>query len=217
MTTEPSQGLGRTRIRVFIDHWNFQLTMHEKEAAAKGVPGTHFNIAWDVFPRWVAGKAGEVAAVVDFSYEGAIVYASYNPESPDDRRFRDWAARWLNRQPGIQVDVRERRRKLPPRCPACHQTVRTCPHCAGAMIGTVEKGVDAAIVTDMIRLAWEDAYDIGVIVSSDSDLVSAVRFLDLKGLKIIQAGFPPLGADLATACWASFDLFALREEFRRPY
>ena len=69
----------------------------------------------------------------------------------------------------------------------------------------------------MIRLAWEDAYDIAVLVSSDSDFVPVVEFLDLRGKKVVQAGFPPVGSHLAKACWASFDLFERRSEFeRRP-
>ncbi|MEX2230053.1 MAG: NYN domain-containing protein [Dehalococcoidia bacterium] len=80
---------------------------------------------------------------------------------------------------------------------------------------TEEKGVDTAIVTDMIRLAWEDAYDIAVLVSSDRDFIPAVQFLDDRGFKVVQAAFPPKGADLARACWGSFDLFARRGEFAR--
>ncbi len=80
---------------------------------------------------------------------------------------------------------------------------------------TEEKGVDVAIVTDMIRLAWEAAYDIAVLVSSDSDLAPAIEFLDLRGRKIVQAGFPPIGSHVATTCWASFDMFSERESFRR--
>ena len=57
-----------------------------------------------------------------------------------------------------------------------------------------EKGVDTAIATDMIRLAWEKAYDVAVLASSDGDLVPAVEFLDLKGARIIQAGFYPRGS-----------------------
>jgi len=67
----------------------------------------------------------------------------------------------------------------------------------------------------MIRLAWEEAYDIAVLASLDADLVPAVEFLNLKGRKVVQAGFPPGGADLATSCWASFDVFADRYEIRR--
>jgi len=74
------------------------------------------------------------------------------------------------------------------------------------MVGTIEKGVDALIVTDIIRLAWEDAYDIAVLASSDRDLKPGVKFIDTKGKKVVQAGFPPHGSDLAQACWASFDV-----------
>lgn len=79
-----------------------------------------------------------------------------------------------------------------------------------------EKGVDTLIATDMIRLAWEEAYDVAVLASLDSDLKPAVEFLNLKGRKVVQAGFPPSGVDLATACWASFDVFPNRKEIERP-
>jgi uncharacterized LabA/DUF88 family protein len=78
-----------------------------------------------------------------------------------------------------------------------------------------EKGIDTAIVTDMIRLAREDAYDVAILVSSDSDFIPAVEFLDQRGLKVIQAGFPPQGHDLAGPSWASFDLYERRREFER--
>jgi uncharacterized LabA/DUF88 family protein len=68
----------------------------------------------------------------------------------------------------------------------------------------------------MIRLAWEDAYEIGVLATSDADLVPAVNFLNQKGKRIVQAGFPPSGVHLATACWASFDIFQNRNEIERP-
>jgi uncharacterized LabA/DUF88 family protein len=74
------------------------------------------------------------------------------------------------------------------------------------MKGTVEKGIDTAIVTDMIRLAWADSWDLAVLVSADRDFIPAVEFLNQRGLKVIHGGFPPKGMDLARKCWASFDL-----------
>ena len=74
------------------------------------------------------------------------------------------------------------------------------------MAGTVEKGVDVAIATDMIRLVWEESYDYAVLVSSDADYVPAVEFLSSKGRRIIHVGFPPKGMSLAKTCWASLDL-----------
>ena len=67
----------------------------------------------------------------------------------------------------------------------------------------------------MIRLAWEDAYEIAVLATSDADLIPAIEFLGLKARKVIQAGFPPSGVRLARACWASFDVSKLRSEIAR--
>ena len=83
------------------------------------------------------------------------------------------------------------------------------------MAGTIEKGVDTAIATDMIRLAWEQAYDVGVLASADADLVPAVEFLDMKGFRILQAGFPPHGSHLSRSCWATIDVSKLYSQFER--
>ena len=88
-------------------------------------------------------------------------------------------------------------------------------NCSQEIKGSVEKGVDTLIATDMIRLAWEEAYDIAVLATLDADLIPAVEFLDLKARKVIQAGFPPKGIALSTACWASFDVARDCHEIRR--
>jgi uncharacterized LabA/DUF88 family protein len=74
------------------------------------------------------------------------------------------------------------------------------------MVRTVEKGIDTAIVTDMITLALEGAWHVSVLVSADRDFIPAVRYLVTKGYKVFHAGFPPRGMDLAGACWASIDI-----------
>jgi uncharacterized LabA/DUF88 family protein len=206
------------RIRVFVDYWNLQLSLNALEAEALDQSDVRFKVDWRGLPIWLARKAAEITQIPNYSFEGAIIYASYDPNSPDGPGFNNWATTWLNRQPGIQVKCHPRQRKNPPRCGVCHRIISSCPHvaCGANISGTVEKGVDTAIATDMIRLAWEDAYEIAVLASSDADFVPAVRFLDQKGLKIVQAGFPPSGVQLATACWASFDIFRHREDFRRP-
>ena len=213
MTTE--QARHGSRIRVFVDYWNLQIALNERESEVTEEEDARFKVNWRDFPSWVAKNAAQLVGVAEFSYEGANIYVSYNSKTDVDRPFKNWLKTWLDRQPGIQVNVQERQPKAAPRCHSCHSRIQECPHCGITLAGTVEKGVDTAIVTDMIRLAWEDAYDIAVVVSSDRDLVPAVQFLDAKGRKVIQAGFPPSGVDLATSCWASFDLFSLRDEFRR--
>ncbi len=74
------------------------------------------------------------------------------------------------------------------------------------MAGTQEKGIDTAIVTDMISLAWESSWEVAILVASDHDFVPAVEFLAGKGRQVINAHFPSKGTSLACACWASIDL-----------
>jgi len=190
---------------VFIDFWNFVLNVRP--------PPSDFKIDWAKVPRWLAEKGAAEVGLTDLSYEGAHVFASYNPAT--DANLKQWLTRWLSKQPGVQVNLKERRRRNPPKCPQCHLEVAVCASCGSSMGGTEEKGVDAGIVTAMIRLAWEDTYDIAVLATSDADLIPAVEFLDLRGRKVIQAGFPPSGAELASACWGAFNVAASLEEIRR--
>ncbi len=38
-----------------------------------------------------------------------------------------------------------------------------------------EKTIDARIVTDLVGLAWEGAYDVAILVSADKDFIPAVE------------------------------------------
>ena len=149
------------------------------------------------------------------SFDGVGIYTSHDARTEEGRKFHRWATGWLNRQMGVSVECRERKPKAAPKCPRCHQTIGDCPHCKERIHATQEQGVDTLIATDMIRLAWEDAFDLAVLATSDRDLIPAVEFLALKGRKVVHAGFPPVGSDLAKACWASFDVLTLVGSIRR--
>lgn len=84
------------------------------------------------------------------------------------------------------------------------------------MLGTEEKGVDTRLVTDMIRLAWSDSYDVAVLVSSDKDFVPVVEFLESRGVKIIHGRFRKMGSHISRACWGCLDLIPLLPSFERP-
>jgi uncharacterized LabA/DUF88 family protein len=202
VTSSPARG---RRVRVFIDFWNIVLSIKHKDPS--------MNIDWAKLPRWLAARGATEAGITDPSYEGAHVFASYNPAT--DASLHRWLTGWLNAQTGVQVTAKERRPRNAPKCPVCHDEVTTCPACGGSMAGTVEKGVDTAIAVAMIRLAWEDTFDVAVLATSDRDLIPAVEFLDLRGRKVVQAGFPPSGAELTRACWGGFDVGRSLEEFRR--
>jgi uncharacterized LabA/DUF88 family protein len=206
--------LGKGRIRVFVDYWNFQISLNRHEADARKVTDYRFRINWPALGPWLAQKAAQVVKMPHFSFDGVIVYTSHDPLTEQGSKFRRWAMTWLDLQPGVKVECLERKRKAPPKCPHCLNDILICPHphCKKPMTAKEEKGVDTLIATDMIRLAWEDAYDLAVLATSDRDLIPAVDFLGQKGRRVIQAGFPPLGSDLARSCWAAFDVFRDRQE-----
>ena len=195
------------RARIFIDFWNLQLTINERAE-----PGYRLD--------WKALSPGLIAATEEIlgeplKFEGTNIYLSYAPATGKGRSLRNWATTVLDRFPGVRVIVKGRKAKAPPVCPSCHRSVEHCPHCGEQMIGTVEKGIDTAIVTDMISLAWEGAWDVAILVTSDRDLIPVVEFLTTKGRRVINAHFPPKGAHLARTCWASIDLGQHLEDLAR--
>ena len=191
------------RVRVFVDFWNFQSSLRREES--------RFNIDWNVLGRVLATEA---AKVVDENsrvvYQGMNVYGSYAPENPN-RFLHNVVATF----PGVQVaEVPRQRRREGPRCPTCYEEVAFCPQCNASMRGTEEKGVDARIATDMIRLAWIGNYDVAVLASSDRDFIPVVEFLETRNIKVIHCTFPEQGMELARTCWGGISIPAIREQFR---
>jgi uncharacterized LabA/DUF88 family protein len=186
------------KLRIFIDFWNFQLSITE-------VAGKDYRVDWKKISPWILDQ---VKRIIDptLTFEETRVYLSFDPRKPDDKRLRDWANNTLDHFPGIRVSIVERKPKNPPTCPNCHKEIEPCPHCHSTMAGTIEKGVDTAIVTDLLSLAWENAWDVAVLTSSDRDFIPAVELLSRKGYRVINAHFPPMGMELARVCWASIDL-----------
>lgn len=65
-----------------------------------------------------------------------------------------------------------------------------CKHCNKMDVHIpYQKGVDVALVTDVMGLAFEKAYDIAIIVSGDNDFVDAIEFIKSKGLKVWVVSF----------------------------
>ncbi len=198
----------RVRVRVFVDFWNFQLSLNQ---AVSG-----FRPDWAKLGHVLAREALQrVDDAAHLSYQGMNVYGSYG-ESTRDRGLKDWAEKTLAGMSGVRVEMLPRQRKRRgPRCPSCYQEVSTCPACDADMRGTEEKGIDTRIATAMISLAWVDNYDVAVLVSSDRDFIPVVEFLETKGIKVVHGGFPPAGAELTRKCWGSIAIPDMRDRFRR--
>ena len=205
----PIQG-SRYRVRVFVDFWNYTLSMRDADRA--------FRTDWAKLGPMLSREA---VAVVDAAatgeYQGLNFYGSYDPASEKDKKLRRWATTVVDTFPGVSVSIMPRQRKLSsPECPICHAAVSVCPACGANMRGTEEKGVDVHMATDMIRLAWVNNYDIAVLVSSDRDFVPVAEFLATRGIKVIHGRFRPKGMQLTQRCWGAINIASLREEFRLP-
>jgi len=184
---------------MFVDFWNFQLNWnlyHTKHGATTPVP-----IPW----KDLAGVlTAEAAQGRPLRYTGAHVYASIDPSSPKDKRLNSWLHHTLTSFTGYSVDVRERKPRKTIYCQEenCKTPITTCPACRQKLRGTVEKGVDAAVITDLITFAFDDNYDVAILVSGDADYAPAVKYIQRKTDKqVIQAFFRDHGDELRNACW----------------
>ena len=133
------------------------------------------------------------------------MYASTDLSNPNETRLRGWLASYLSKLPGFNVTVRARKpRPRPIYCKACKQEAARCPNCSSPLVRAPEKGVDTAICTDLLSLAWATGYDLAILVSADGDYVPAVQLLGTKNFKIINAAWKGHGHDLAQASWGHF-------------
>ncbi|MDE0263751.1 MAG: NYN domain-containing protein [Bryobacterales bacterium] len=156
------------------------------------------------------------AAAANATYTGCHVYVSFDPQSRADAGLR----RFLNVMkgfPGYHVVVKERKPRGSFICQhqECRKPIRTCPHCQRALQGTVEKGVDTALATDLIEAAIDDQFDGAILVSADADFVPAVELVHRRTNKhVIHAYFKPKGQELRNACWAHIYIDDLMGELR---
>lgn len=143
-----------------------------------------------------------------------IVHASV--EEPREANLRAWLTSWLAKQPSYDVKIRARRpQRLRVHCRSCGADLEACSSCGAPLAHSPEKGVDAALVTDLLSLAWQRAYDVAVLVSGDADYVPAVEYVQSQGLKVINAAWSSKGHQLRQECWASFDLDNLIPDLTR--
>lgn len=187
------------QIRIFVDFWNFQLQWNETS------PNQPLN--WSKLPQIFLQETVRLATVNNYQYDGCRVYASVNMGTQEGGKLKGWLKTFLDRQPGINIYIRERKPRLKGfHCKECDTEISICPNCSKPLKRAAEKGVDSAIVTDMFSLAWASAYSMAILVTSDADFVPAVENLQAKGFKVINAAWKNIGYQLSGTCWASFNI-----------
>jgi len=129
MVEPTGSGGNDVRVRAFVDFWNFQIAMNKWR--------DHFPLDWNRLGPWLAEQAGTLFLASGqqgrIQYEGLHVYMSYNPLDQKDHGLRNWATNVLDRFPGVEVVMKQRRPKDPPECPTCHTPVTVCPETACGM------------------------------------------------------------------------------------
>ena len=199
------------RTSIFIDFWNFSLQWRNR---------AHGDlIDWRKVPAELLSESERQLQLAGFGdtlhLEEALVYASYDEDDPG-KKLKGWLDAFLDKQPRFRVTTRVRRSK--PRsvyCRACEHSIEKCPNCQETLRWSTEKGVDTAIVTGLLSLAGEGAFDAAILVSSDTDYLPAVQWLQSRGFKVINATWANHGHELARACWASFELDAIVSKLRQ--
>ena len=64
----------------------------------------------------------------------------------------------------------------------------------------VIKGDDVYLATDLIKGAYENLYDVAIIISGDGDFVPAIKLVQKNNKKVINAFFPKSSSYLLRNC-----------------
>ncbi len=185
------------RVKLFVDFWNLQLawnSFHVRRGATSVV-----RIPWH--PKLYRTLVAHIDPTA--VYAGTHVFASYDPASVKDAGLKTFLTNTMDGFPGYDVVLKERKALNPPRCTndACRKLVSHCPHCGAEIRRTVEKGVDTALVTDLIRFGIDDHYDRAILMAGDADHVPAVEFLGGRMKQVTHAWFRGGANELRHACW----------------
>lgn len=115
----------QTRVRIFVDFWNFQLAWNAyHKDPARPAP---VKIPWeDSLPQALVAKV----APGDGVYVGTQVYASIDPSNPKDKGLSAFLHN-MDGFPGYSVTKKERRPMSMLKCnhEACRKPIPDCPHC----------------------------------------------------------------------------------------
>ena len=122
MPEQDAQPEQRYRARVFVDFWNFTLSMRDVDA--------NFRTDWaKLGPVLAAMAVDRIDNRIPCEYQGLNFYGSYDPASNADRNLFRWATTKVDTFPGVSVSiVRRQKKRSPPRCPACHDCETATAH-----------------------------------------------------------------------------------------
>ncbi len=188
---------------VFIDYWNIYLSV--REAARK--KGRAAELDWARFPARLVQQAAAELNLVSLRHDRTHIFTSYNPDRASGRQEREWFNKVLRHKPHTRLRLFKRvREREAPSCPHCGAPVFDCPNCNGDFRGYQEKGVDVALAVTLAEAAWNQRFDVAVLVSSDRDLIPAIESAKRHGCQVVYASVPPGSYQVRRACTASIEI-----------
>ena len=79
----------------------------------------------------------------------------------------------------------------------------------------VEKGVDVALVTDLLSMAYKNAYDVAIVVSGDKDVQGAIEEVKRSGKRVEVAAFGSATSEDMKTCGDDFvDLESIADQIQ---
>lgn len=94
-------------------------------------------------------------------------------------------------------------------------TLKTITDGNGRVIEKYEKGVDTALVTDLLLLATKNAFDVAIVCAGDADFIRAIEGVKDMGKQIYVASFDhSCSRDLRSAALGYISLTANGAKFK---
>lgn len=212
-----------SRVRVFIDHWEFSLSW---QIAHSGFTGRNLTIddrknaqieaqslRWDLLPEAILDHLDEIEYIENLQKElrNVDIYASKKKSGnhAQDKEFVDWLEDNVDPIPGFQVYHFERKldkSDLP--CSACGATLER---------PELEKGMKTKMACDLLSYAVKDLFDIAVLFANDAELVPSVSCVqEVFDKKVIHVGLKDRGRLVRSAAWGHISLNDLMRDLFNP-
>lgn len=223
MVREWSNVQGATRVRVFVDHWEFSLSW---QIAHSGFTGRNLTvedrknaqieaqkIRWDLLPDAILEHLADIEYIEDAEKElrNVDVYASKKNSGnhEKDKQFVDWLEDNVDPIPGFQVYHFERK---------SDKSDIPCHECGASLERPeLEKGMKTKMACDLLSYAVKDLFDIAVVFANDPELVPSVSCVqEVFDKKVIHVGLRDRGRAVRSASWGHILLNDLLRDLFLP-
>ncbi len=167
------------RVMLFLDYQNVYMGARRTFADELSAHHSHGQIG----PAAI-GDLVVSASPYDRVLAGVRVYRGQPDASRDPKGYAACSRQIAIWEQDERVKVTSRTLKYPSGWPASHQPGEK----------PQEKGIDVALAIDFVRLAIEERYDVGILMSTDTDLKPALEFVHRRGAQRVEV-----------AAWSSND------------